>query len=98
LEDLMEFYRLHLVTRVKHGVPVQPFRFFRNLWNTLRPKEMLTLFLVRHLDKVLAGMIVLFCKGVAYYKFGASDNRLHPLRGNQLLMWAAIRHAQMKRL
>ena len=40
-EDMKAFYRLNLMTRKKHGVPVQPYRFFRNLWYTLFPRGML---------------------------------------------------------
>ena len=88
--DLEAFYRLHLLTRKKHGVPIQPFRFFRNLWDALASRNMLTLLLARHKGGCVAAMIVLWFKGVAYYKFGASDDRFEHTRANQLLMWTAI--------
>ncbi len=31
LADLKQFYNLHLLTRKRHGVPAQPFRFFKKL-------------------------------------------------------------------
>jgi hypothetical protein len=58
-QDLKSFYRLHIMTRKKHGVPIQPFRFFRNLWKALAPKEMISLLLVRHQTKLVAGIITL---------------------------------------
>ncbi len=93
-EDLKAFYRLHLMTRKRHGAPIQPYRFFRNLWNALSSKNMLTLLLAHCSDKVVAGIIILWFKNTAYYKFGASDERFLRLRVNQLLMWKAIQMAQ----
>ena len=93
-KDLKAFYRLQLITRKKHGIPIQPFRFFRNLWNALHPSAKLTLLLARYREKVIAGIIVLSFKDTSYYKFGASDHTFHDLRANQLLLWKAIRSAQ----
>jgi lipid II:glycine glycyltransferase (peptidoglycan interpeptide bridge formation enzyme) len=56
--------------------------------------NMLTLFLARYRNKVVAGIIVVWFKGIASYKFGASDERFMHHRANQLLMWHAIRLAQ----
>lgn len=92
-KDLKTFYQLHLMTRKKHGVPIQPLRFFKNLWNTLYPLKMLRLLLAVYDGRAIAGMIVLMFKNVVYYKFGSSDNRFTEFRPNQLLMWEAIKHA-----
>jgi lipid II:glycine glycyltransferase (peptidoglycan interpeptide bridge formation enzyme) len=94
--DLKAFYRLHIMTRKKHGVPIQPFRFFKNLWNVLAPRDMLTLLLARHQDRFIASIIVLWFKGMGHYKYGASDDGFLHLRANQLLLWEAIRQAQEK--
>jgi hypothetical protein len=93
-EDLKRFYRLHLMTRRRHGVPTQPYKFFRNLWHALFPKKMLTLLLAFHSGRPLSGIILLRFKDTAYYKFGASDDRFLSLRANQLLMWEAIKVAK----
>ena len=42
----------------------------------------------------MAGIILLWFKDIARYKFGASDERFMHLRVNQLLMWKAIQLAQ----
>ncbi|MGF2076146.1 hypothetical protein, partial [Enterococcus casseliflavus] len=31
LPEVAEFYRLHVATRRRHGLPPQPFSFFRNI-------------------------------------------------------------------
>ena len=95
-QHLKTFYRLHLLTRKKHGVPIQPFKFFRNLWNALTPRDMLTLLLVRLNGSFVAGIILLWYKNTAYYKYGASDPNFLHLRANQWLMWKAIQLAQKR--
>ncbi len=95
-QDLRLFYRLHVMTREKQGVPVQPYRFFRNLWEAFAPEDMITLLLARHQDRMVAGMVVLWFNGIAYYKFGASDENFLSLRANQLLMWETIQLAEQK--
>ena len=94
LSDLKAFYRLHTQTRRRQGVPVQPFRLFRNLWSALVPRDMLRLFLAYHRGKCVAAIVVLRCGKRAYYKYGASDKASMPLKANQLIMWEAIRWAK----
>lgn len=91
--DLKEFYRLHLATRKRHGVPIQPYRFFKHLWNKLFTKNMITLLLAGIEDRIVSGIILLWFKDTAYYKFGASDGSFLRSRVNQLLMWRAIQLA-----
>jgi lipid II:glycine glycyltransferase (peptidoglycan interpeptide bridge formation enzyme) len=95
-QDLRAFYRLHLLTRKKQGMPIQPYRFFKHLFNGLAPRGMLNLLLALHQDKPVAGIVMLWYKNAAYYKFGASDDSFLHLRANQLLMWEAIQRAQKK--
>ena len=80
----------------KHGVPIQPFRFFTNLWDSFIHRDMITLLLARYEGKFIAGIIVLWFERTAYYKFGASDDVFQHTRANQLLMWEAIRRAQAR--
>jgi len=91
--DMRAFYRLNLLTRRRHGVPPQPYRFFSRLWESLAPAGMLTLLLAEVDQKPAAGMIVLHSGQTHYYKYGASDPGMLFLRPNHLLMWEAIRLA-----
>jgi lipid II:glycine glycyltransferase (peptidoglycan interpeptide bridge formation enzyme) len=93
-EDLKAFYHLHLLTRKKQGMPIQPYRFFKHLFSELAPRGMLTLSLALHKHRPVAGIVMLWHQNTAYYKFGASDESFLHLRGNQLLMWEAIQRAQ----
>jgi hypothetical protein len=89
-----DFYRLHLLTRRRQGVPVQPYRFFENLATLF--KEDQDLLLARAEKEVLAGLILLYHKKRAYFKFGASDPGRELEGANQLLMWEAIRRSREK--
>jgi CelD/BcsL family acetyltransferase involved in cellulose biosynthesis len=87
------FYGLHLQTRRRLGVPSQPKRFFRLLWQrVLEPGGGFALIVRRGPVAVAAG-IFLVGRGVTIYKYGASDARYQADRPNDLLMSSAIREA-----
>jgi lipid II:glycine glycyltransferase (peptidoglycan interpeptide bridge formation enzyme) len=92
--DLAEvFYDLHLRTRRRQGVPVQPHRFFRLLWDGLLEPGLGTLLLAYAGATPVAGAVFLAWNGTVVYKFGASDPAYWHLRPNNLLFWEAIRAA-----
>ncbi len=91
--DLMavtEFYRLHALTRRRHGVPPQPFSFFRNIHEHLISRGKGFVVLVHAQAIPVAGAVFLHGQKNAVYKFGASDARHLELRGNNLAMWEGI--------
>ena len=92
--DMGEFYRLHTATRKRLGVPVQPFRFFRNLWEILQPPGIASLLLARDGGKTIAGIVQLKFKDTVYYKFAASDRRSLAKNPNHLIIWRMIEDAQ----
>jgi lipid II:glycine glycyltransferase (peptidoglycan interpeptide bridge formation enzyme) len=89
--DLVDvFYRLHLMTRRRLGVPVQPQRYFRLLWRlVIEPGHGRLLLAYRGTDAI-GGMILLGWKGTTIYKYGAWDARARRFRPNNLLFWKAI--------
>ncbi len=92
--DLTEtFYELHLRTRRRQGVPVQPRRFFRLLWEDVIERGLGTVQLAFAGATPVAGAVFLHWNGAAVYKFGASDPAHWQLRPNNLLFWDAIRAA-----
>lgn len=91
-EDLVEvFYALHLETRRRQGVPVQPRRFFRLLWERMLEPGLGFVSLAEHEGRPVAGAVFLRWGSAATYKFGASDPRFLRLRPNHLIFWDAIR-------
>ena len=90
--DLTElFYGLHLRTRRRLGVPVQPRRFFHSLWRRMIAEQR-GFVLLALLDEVaVAGAVFLTGGRTVVYKFGASEPSWWPLRPNNLIFWDAIR-------
>jgi hypothetical protein len=93
-EELTEiYYGLHLRTRRRLGVPVQPRRFFRVLWRRALEPGHGQLLLASAGGRPVAGAVFLHGAETTVYKYGASDERAWALRPNNLLFWEAIRGA-----
>jgi hypothetical protein len=91
-EATRQFYRLHVRTRRKHGLPPQPFSFFRRIHRyIIEPGNGFVALVMNGVTPVAAAMFFKFGSR-AIYKFGASDERCQHLRGNNLAMAEAINH------
>jgi len=91
LEAVREFYRLNCLTRRDHGLPPQPFLFFRNLHRHLLEKHLGFVVLASYGGTNIAGGLFLHFRDKGFYKYGASDRKYQSLRANNLVMWEAIR-------
>ncbi len=91
LESVKEFYRLNCMTRREHGLPPQPFRFFKKLYDHIISKNLGMVVLASFDQKNVAGGIYFHFGKKAVYKYGASDKRFQHLRANNLVMWEAIK-------
>jgi CelD/BcsL family acetyltransferase involved in cellulose biosynthesis len=93
-EDLTEvFYRLHLQTRRRLGVPTQPRRFFRLLWRRIIEPGGGFVLIVEEGPTPIAAAVFLVDRRTVVYKYSASDANRRNLRPNVLLLWSAIRDA-----
>jgi CelD/BcsL family acetyltransferase involved in cellulose biosynthesis len=91
-EDLTElFYRLHLRTRRRLGIPVQPRHFFELLWRRVIAPGSGFVLLAYHGRRPVAGAVFLTAGRTVVYKYGASDPSSWPLRPNHLIFADAIR-------
>jgi Acetyltransferase (GNAT) domain len=90
-EALLDFYRLHVATRKRHGAPPQPLAFFLNLYDEVIRQNAGFITVAGAASRPIAAAVFLHFGKRAVYKFGASDQELQPLRGNNLAMWAGIR-------
>ena len=90
-DGVREFYRLNCLTRREHGLPPQPFRFFRTSPGACPGKRVRDPLLARHKEKAIAGAVFLHFAGKAIYKYGASDRRYQELRPNNLVFREGIR-------
>ena len=91
LESINEFYRLNCMTRKHHGLPPQPYYFFKKVFeHVISPKNGCVI-LASYQNKIIAGAVYLHLGDKAIYKYGASDKSYLHLRPNNLIMWEAIK-------
>lgn len=87
------FYDLHVRTRQKLGVPVQPKSFFRRLQERVVAHGLGWIGVVMHGSQPAAAAVFLTYKTNMIYKFGASRPEWLELRPNELLFDSAIHWA-----
>jgi hypothetical protein len=87
---MKDYYRLHCLTRKRHGLPVQPGKFFRAIQRHVLAAGQGWVALARQHGRPVAGAVYFHAGRTVHYKYGASDNAYQHLRANQLVMWRAI--------
>jgi CelD/BcsL family acetyltransferase involved in cellulose biosynthesis len=92
-EHMAEFYRLHLHTRRRQGVPIQPWKFFVSMKKLLLDQGNGFLLLAYKNQRCIAGALYLHWKDTLTYKYGASTEDSLKYRPNNLIMWTAIQRA-----
>jgi len=90
LDDMREFYRLTVLTRKKHGLLPQPWRFFANIHKHMIATGAGHLLLADFEGRPVAGDLLLRFRDQMVYKFNASDPQFLHLRPNNVLLWQAI--------
>lgn len=101
LESVREFYSLQCKTRRKHGLPPQPFPFFKNIHEHVIALDMGIVVVAHYRGRPIAASVYFHLGRHAIYKYGASDEVFQHLRGTNLVMWEAIKwhaHNGMKTL
>ena len=91
-EAMNDFYRLHCLTRRRHGLPPQPIRFFKNIQSSIISNNLGHIITGRFAGNVIAASMYFHFGDRVIYKFGASDMTYQHLRANNLVMWNAIVH------
>ncbi len=90
-ESIRKFYSLNCATRRKHGLPPQPYYFFKKVYKHIIAQYSGLAALASYKKNVIAGAIYFHFGDKAIYKYGASDENYQALRPNNLIMWEAIR-------
>jgi len=90
LDSIEEFYRLNLITRKRHGLPPQPFAFFRNVFEHVLSRDQGIVVTASHQGRAVAASVFFHFGRKAIYKYGASEMAYQHLRPNNLLMWEAM--------
>ncbi|MHA2120689.1 MAG: lipid II:glycine glycyltransferase FemX [Promethearchaeota archaeon] len=91
LESVKTYYHLHCITRKFHGLPPQPYYFFKKIYDYIILNKHGFIALASYRGKTIAGAVYFHLGRKAIFKFGASDRQYHYLRPNNLVMWEAIK-------
>jgi hypothetical protein len=89
-EAVADFYRLHVQTRRRHGLPPQPASFFQNIYEHIIKPGFGFVVLAQHQSRPIASAIFFRFGKNALYKYAASDKRFQEFRANNLVMWQGI--------
>lgn len=92
-KDLQDFYRVHALTRKKQGFPIQPYVFFKNMFECMGPLGYVEFLLARLGDRVVAGIVLFKFRQTVSYEIGASLPEYLEARPNHLLLWHAVESA-----
>jgi CelD/BcsL family acetyltransferase involved in cellulose biosynthesis len=91
-KTLVEFYKLHVITRQRQQLPPHPLKWFRNVLACLGPGAQIRV--ARKNGNAIASIFTLAHKQKMVYKYGCSDAHSHNLGGMQFLFWDLIRHSK----
>jgi len=91
LDSINEFYRLNLLTRKRHGLPPQPYLFFKNVHKYIISNGNGFIVLASHKKQTIAASIFFHFGAKALFKYNASDLRSQHLRPNNLILWEALK-------
>ncbi len=92
-QAIRTYYELQCQTRKRHGLPPQPYSFFRNLHRQIIETGEGFVVTGSYRGKPIAGAVYIKQSDVIHYKYGASDMKYQNARANNLVMWSAIEWA-----
>jgi hypothetical protein len=96
LRLLQQFYNLLVLTRRRHGVPPQPWKWFVHLMDNMADR--VTIRVASHCSRPVAAILTLRFGDTLTYKYGCSDPRQFRLGGIHFLFWQAIQDAKQQGL
>jgi hypothetical protein len=90
-DSMKSFCQLNCITRKRHGLPPQPFTFFKSVFtNIISPGDGAIISAFYKENMIASSVFFHFGKNVLF-KFGASEMEHQNLRPNNLIMWEAIK-------
>ncbi len=90
-DDLRDYYHMHAQTRKRLGFPIQPYRFFTNMWHVMGDR--LSLFVAELDGRPIAGLITFTYRDTMSMEHIGSDPAFLSARPNHLLYYKAIETA-----
>jgi hypothetical protein len=96
LDSVRIFWELHLKTRRRQGVPIQPRRYFGLFHESIIARGLGFVGLSMSDGKYISAAVFCAYKDVVTYKYGASDPQFAHLSPMYPLLWQAILYAKGK--
>jgi peptidoglycan pentaglycine glycine transferase (the first glycine) len=94
MDELSLLYEMYRITSARDDFIIRPFSYYADAWRTLFGRGLAQLFLARHGEEVLAGLLLFRFGDKAWYMYGASTDRHRNLMPNHLLQWEAMKWAR----
>jgi Acetyltransferase (GNAT) domain len=91
-QAVLDFYRLHVRTRRRHGIPPQSLSFFHNIHREIIGPGYGFVVVAKAGVRPVAAAVFFHSAREALYKYSASDVLAHTYRPNNLVLWKAIEH------
>jgi CelD/BcsL family acetyltransferase involved in cellulose biosynthesis len=88
------FYGLHLKTRKRLGVPVQPKALFDNIWELMLKRGLGFALIAFHGETPLGGGVFFRFNNTVVFKYSASDMKYKAFQPSHAFIWAAIQIAR----
>jgi lipid II:glycine glycyltransferase (peptidoglycan interpeptide bridge formation enzyme) len=92
-EDMSVFYKLNLLTRKKHGVLPQPYKFFLNIYDEIIKKNFGFISIAYYKSIPIAASIFFTYNKIVHYKYNASIIDYLRYQPNHLILWSTIQWA-----
>ena len=89
LKGMIDFYHLFKLARKRLGVPIFPWKFFKNMFDSFADTS-IEIYLGKQKDIPIAGAVVLHSPNSSIYAYGAMDYRYQSTRVYDLLVWEII--------
>lgn len=96
MREVQEFYTLNCITRKRHGLPPQPFSFFKKIHDRVLVEGNGIVVLAYYNKRCIGSAMYFHHDTKALYKYGASDYNFQNVRANNLVMWEAIKYYAQK--
>lgn len=90
MDAIETFYKLNRLTRKQHGLPPQPFSFFKAVHEHVLSNGLGFVVIALYQSEPVAAAVFFHLGRKALFKYGASDLEHQSLRANNLVMWKAI--------
>lgn len=89
-DSIKRFFYLNCLTRREHGLPPQPYSFFKNFHKTILSSNKGFVATATYKSRIISASVFLLSGKNVIYKYNASDKLFGHLNSNKFAMWTSI--------